>query len=145
MQTKAAAVIAAINLAITPTVSFYLYVSVSVRGCGGGLDMWVKRKDKVYKRHHTKKFGTNRGGQSGQGQSDTDRIKIYKDRQTDRDGQRRTGTERTQRLTATDRNGQICKKRNFHGRTRTDSRQTDRDGHDETGIDRDLTDIRADS
>jgi hypothetical protein len=50
--------------------------------------MWVKRKDKVYKRLHTKRFGTNRDGQSGQRQSDTDRINIHKGRQTDRDGQR---------------------------------------------------------
>jgi hypothetical protein len=52
--------------------------------------MWVKKKDKVYKRHHTvhtKRFGTDSGGQRRKGTVRHGQrwIKIYKDRQTDRD------------------------------------------------------------
>jgi hypothetical protein len=59
------------------------------------MDMGIKRKDKVYKRHHTKKFGSNRGGQSGQGQSDTDRKKYIKTgRRIGMDGDRQGRTDK---------------------------------------------------
>jgi hypothetical protein len=79
------------------------------------MDMWVKRKMKVYKRHHTKKLGTNRGGQSGQGQSDTDSYEKNKDRHRDLMD------------TEADRDGQKWEKgfkgtwRDLEGRTRTDT------------------------
>ncbi len=64
--------------------------------------MGQKERQSLQKTSYTKKFETNRDGQSGQGQTDTDRIKIYKDA----DGQERTETDRDGTDTKADSDGQ---------------------------------------